>query len=818
MWPKNINKWDFEGPKIEIEWACKKKHYEQNGNPYKIRTGRYQFSCGRSSFLEWLRNNVWLPSTLGEVRPRESFLFKQDIKEILGESVPYFEGDLPDNIIDLLGIRKQVTVTELLSLLREHSGKSDVNDDLIATIYRELHSRHNPTTRQDIQSSFANELLILARDSQHTIRWCKIAECVWDDASPVLGDSFIYLSGQYPKLDDFFVRQLGIKLRVDKESFAQRWLVLQAEPLGGDIENRRKAVDQLYREIRPIAIGASLPCPEWWSDFSKRANVYTERDIFTLPSQAVLPDDGELREIFKESNVEYAWRPGDDAFNTWAPFYRAIRTPLLSESVDTQLRGDAEYEILPVNRFVTPAAVKMIAAWLREKLESDYKRLFDQGVLAKLGSLEEAETSAPIEVDFRLKVGGLVRSRTVTYPLFWERNKNVLIYGVEPDKSLVAKTIARGLLSGHANKDLAHWIELVLEATDTKRLRNEGWSVPQPILDWFEQHTIPIGKQTSLLTPIVQQTAPQLPSEESALLSDQKTQSIPLQLQKSDHSEDSQDPNRYDAQRQLSEKQSTGIDSHQSNWDNTERPELPPNIQVSARKTNDTNTVSVSVAENLAASTVDYSAELAKAFVREGGAEFVDAEEHDLHHLGNDLVKNPQRRSERLASDHRNNIIHEPSPEDRRHTTERSMLEGPNEQVRVSLLEWYHGKCQICNATWPKQDGEPFFTAAYLVERQYARWLDDPGNAVCLCADHFAQWRHAAKAAPLDVLEQIRSLRLHAEGGDGDLAIYFTLLGKDVAIRYDERHFLALRTLLEVADESRHHRLSATGGEEHHAH
>ena len=45
-----------------------------------------------------------------------------------------------------------------------------------------------------------------------------------------------------------------------------------------------------------------------------------------------------------------------------------------------------------------------------------------------------------------------------------------------------------------------------------------------------------------------------------------------------------------------------------------------------------------------------------------------------------------------------------------------------------------------------------------------------------------------------------------------------TLLGKDVAIRYDERHFLALRTLLEVADESRHHQLPVTGGEEQHAH
>ena len=51
-------------------------------------------------------------------------------------------------------------------------------------------------------------------------------------------------------------------------------------------------------------------------------------------------------------------------------------------------------------------------------------------------------------------------------------------------------------------------------------------------------------------------------------------------------------------------------------------------------------------------------------------------------------------------------------------------------------------------------------------------------------------------------VEQIQSLRLRAEGGDGDLSIYFTLLGKDVAIRYDERHLLALRTLVEVAGQA----------------
>ena len=83
---------------------------------------------------------------------------------------------------------------------------------------------------------------------------------------------------------------------------------------------------------------------------------------------------------------------------------------------------------------------------------------------------------------------------------------------------------------------------------------------------------------------------------------------------------------------------------------------------------------------------------------------------------------------------------------------------------------------------------------------QHARWVDTPGNAICLCAEHFAKWRHAAKAPLRDVLEQIRSFQLISEGSAGDLAIEFTPLNEKVALHYDERHFIALRALVSVAD------------------
>ena len=127
----------------------------------------------------------------------------------------------------------------------------------------------------------------------------------------------------------------------------------------------------------------------------------------------------------------------------------------------------------------------MIAAWLCERRSNDYERLVGKDVFVQLSSLREAKTSSDIKVEFRLRVNTIDKSTTVTHPLFWDRTRNTLIYGAEPKKSQVAKTIARGLTENQTYKDLAHWIELVLGASDTERLRDENWDVPKEISDLF---------------------------------------------------------------------------------------------------------------------------------------------------------------------------------------------------------------------------------------------------------------------------------------------------------------------------------------------
>ena len=194
----------------------------------------------------------------------------------------------------------------------------------------------------------------------------------------------------------------------------------------------------------------------------------------------------------------------------------------------------------------------------------------------------------------------------------------------------------------------------------------------------------------------------------------------------------------------------------------------------------------------------DYSTLLVESFNRSGEAGQSNDLEETSYYADSSSSKNPERRAQKLAERHQENLGQEPSSEDRRKTIERTLLEPSNPEVRSTLFQWYKGRCQICQCTWPERNGEPYFVSAYLVERKHARAYDDPANAICLCAEHFAQWKLAAREAT-DVVEQILDADLQAEEGKENLSVRFTMFDKTHKIAYCEQHFLALRTLLEAS-------------------
>ena len=750
-WP--TSDWDFNGDKsIGVEWGLYKKYYTQSDKPYSVRTGSYQFKCEPSEFLKRLRDQKWLPTTKGHVRPSRAFLPNKSIKEILGDNVPYFEQKLPENITKLLGIRSDLTVEEILEVLQDYSGDSSANLDLIQRLYSEIETR-SFYDGKSVKTAFLNHALIFIPSDEKNGTWHKPDECVWVDSSDVLGDDFIYLERPYPKLKKLFVEILEVKEKVDTECFSRRWLKLQDNPIS-DKNEQRRLIEHLYRELKPIVQMSEDKCPDWWDDFVNQAKFYTQLDTFEDREEVVVPDDGELKSIFKDCDISFSWRPAKDSFNDWLNFYKAFGISVLSESVTMELVDEVDYDNNDQNEYITEDSVKMISAWLREKQQGKYIRLLNDGVFKQLLMIKEANTQELIAVNFTLKIDTLEKNVEAQYPVFWDRgtDRNILVLSSNANKSDIANHIAQIILNSRSYKDLADWTELVLGSRDTNRLNKRGWNVPQEIVDICKTEESMSKKETLEEAEPLEPSTPQEGSDKIKNSTNKITPSATKDLTNNSINKPTTDKQGKQTQTD----------------DSSPKPETEP-------------------------AKINLKDEVEQAFNKPGETELKERFSNDGD------VKYPERRREKSYDEHSERQQQEPSAEARRKKTLRTILEGPDKQIREYLYQMYEGKCQICQKTFPEKNGKPFFVANYIVERKVARAVDASANALCLCAEHFAKWQHGAIETE-DIIKQIDSYKTKSEGGIDMPILKIKLCGEDCKIIYKEKHLLKLQEFLRVSD------------------
>jgi hypothetical protein len=172
-------------------------------------------------------------------------------------------------------------------------------------------------------------------------------------------------------------------------------------------------------------------------------------------------------------------------------------------------------------------------------------------------------------------------------------------------------------------------------------------------------------------------------------------------------------------------------------------------------------------------------------------------------HPGNGISKNPGRRVPKLQDEISSDVANEPSPETRFTFGLCKKWKAKNDQVKIKLLGWYGGQCQICNRTFVQRNNDPYFEGLYLVPFTKSEWIDRPGNVLCLCPWHSAQFQFGSKEAGIDLLEHVLTFVPKAEGGTKKSAIDLTLCGEPAAIVFHEDHFLELQTMIRESQKSR---------------
>ena len=169
---------------------------------------------------------------------------------------------------------------------------------------------------------------------------------------------------------------------------------------------------------------------------------------------------------------------------------------------------------------------------------------------------------------------------------------------------------------------------------------------------------------------------------------------------------------------------------------------------------------------------------------------------------GGGATPNPSRRRKNTQKDIAAAINNEGEREKRFSLALRKTWKSKNDQVRVSLAEWYGGQCQICEKTFVQSNREPYFEGLYLVSHTTAEWIDRVGNVLCLCPWHSAMFQFGTKEVEEDILQQVMRLKVEAEGGDGPPRIRMKLCEDPVEIKFADKHLIDLQEMIKTSQES----------------
>ncbi len=186
---------------------------------------------------------------------------------------------------------------------------------------------------------------------------------------------------------------------------------------------------------------------------------------------------------------------------------------------------------------------------------------------------------------------------------------------------------------------------------------------------------------------------------------------------------------------------------------------------------------------------IDYAVALAEAFDRPATRSRVANNE-----VRGGAVSNPEVRRTLTHDAIIEDQAAEPLAQDRFRPVPRKVWEAKDSATRHFVEEQYGGRCQICDDTFHKRDGHPYFEALYLVARTKARWIDRPGNVLCLCATCCAKLQHGPVEVD-DLMDQILSWRTAHEGGDAP-QLTLWVCGAEVVVTFTEKHLLDLQEMV----------------------
>lgn len=348
----------------------------------------YDFECEEdefdSPFYERLHNYPWLKTTDGYRKPAECFVDDENVRLILGNSVPYVVDPLSDNLLRALGIHRTATTDALIEHLVSLSNSPRCDKSKLTRLYAELAER-----KEKLQSEFSKNSIIFVPGNPD--RWCSLSEVIWEDDSDIASEVFVSLEAHYPNLREFFIEKLGVQECLDAKNYAVAWLKLQADT--PPPEKVEKLYPKLFTKLRSEVQRDSSQ--DWLQDFFKSALVYSDKGRWISAhseNQPFLPDDEALRRAFHKK-IPFVYRVESNSYSWMSVLTDCLDVEKLSEVCEyTLVNGGVRSSHSEANKVLTLHTCMMICHAIGNRGSEGVDRLtslLSDGRINVLFSLKE---------------------------------------------------------------------------------------------------------------------------------------------------------------------------------------------------------------------------------------------------------------------------------------------------------------------------------------------------------------------------------------------------------------------------------------------
>ena len=363
----------------------------------------------KSTFYLTLLNNAWLPTTQNTlVKPPELFLDKPEIREVLGNTVPYLAIEIKSkDLIEALGINTQADVQGVLNYLKALIERKSEDTKKFKKLYKFL-NEHFEEDPIKIKDAFKNHPLIFVPDTNN--KYYRTDEVLWEDVSEIFGNNRAYLEKYYPEeLKEFFLKKLEIREKPIPKDYADVLCSISQKSNISDEDKEiiKRIYEELNRNLNPKKNEDPISEEDWWKNFIKKPIFFLNRGKFGFNNGNIfINDDKELYELFKdEEDIDFLWLPDNYHSDKIKFFIKSCGICYLSESIEIKPLLES-IKHFKKDKNLTQHIQKIVPYILRYlfcKENEEYEKLKNSEMLDKIGTIEVYVTEY-LKVKYSIKV------------------------------------------------------------------------------------------------------------------------------------------------------------------------------------------------------------------------------------------------------------------------------------------------------------------------------------------------------------------------------------------------------------------------------